>query len=162
MKTWTAILSSSLSPDEKLDELFELWDDIMHIYDEAPIMTFRSVDYMAIPNGDYRRSYYPMNTTSIIRLLPTDTMTMKLSTTEDLLREDSNNLRLITSWANIFNRSLTTEQRNIIVRRYFYHESYKKICRLSMLEKSHYYRLLKKARSILINEYGLNVYDKQF
>ena len=159
MKTWNEIISQPGTPEERLEDFLELWADIMSVYDSVPILYFTPEDYCAVPNGKYQRSYFPVNTASIIKVPQSDTVTMKLSSITAMINEDDVNYDRMKSWAEIFNKELNREERAVIVRRYFYHENYTKISRKCSFSVRSYYRLLNSAKKKMIDAFSLNLYD---
>ena len=91
MKTWNEIISQPGTEEERLEDFLELWADIMSVYDSVPIMSFTSDSYCAVPNSKYQRSYFPVNTASIIKVPQSDTVTMKLSSITAMINEDDVN-----------------------------------------------------------------------
>ena len=159
MKTWNEIISQPGTEEERLEDFLELWADIMSVYDSVPIMSFTSDSYCAVPNSKYQRSYFPVNTASIIKVPQSDTVTMKLSSITAMINEDDVNYDRMKSWAEIFNKELNREERAVIVRRYFYHENYTKISRKCSFSVRSYYRLLNSAKKKMIDAFSLNLYD---
>ncbi len=160
MKTWNEIISQPGTEEERLEDFLELWADIMSVYDSVPIMSFTSDSYCAVPNGKYQRSYFPVNSASIIKVPQSDTVTMKLSSITAMINEDDVNYDRMKSWAEIFNKELNREERAVIVRRYFYHENYTKISRKCSFSVRSYYRLLSSAKRKMIEAYSLDLYDE--
>ena len=160
MKTWNEIMSQPGSPEERLEDFFELWMDIMSIYDAVPIMTFSPSTYCAIPNGKYQRGYFPVNTASVIKVPQSDTVTLQISSIASMINEDDANYDRIKSWAATFNTVLNKEERAVIVRRYFYHENYSKISRKCSFSVRSYYRIVGSAKKKLIEAFSLDLYDE--
>ena len=159
MKTWNEIISQPGTPRERLDDLLALWDDIMRLYTEVPMMYFDTHEYKAHMEQKYVRSVYPSVSSSFIRVPSADTATMQTNQILEFLKEDDNNFRLLNGWARIFNESLDLTERAIIVRKYFYHEHQSKICKICSVSKRTFFRILNKARSRLIKEYALDLYE---
>ena len=159
MITWNEIITMAATPEQRLNELLGLWQDILEIYQNPGMMYFDPESFMAIVEPNYNRSLYPSNTTSVLRNgivsnKPTSDRNVKF------LTEDDRSYRLVNALAAIYNRTLTKEQREVIGRKYFLHESSATICEKCSISRRTYYRYRKEARIRLIMSYCLDHYDE--
>ena len=159
MKTWNEIMSEPATPQERLEDLLNLWDDIMQLYGEVPMLFFDTKDFTAHMNQSYVRSVYPSASSSLIKVLPADSGTIQINQILEYMKEDDNNYRLLKGLSNLFNKNLNDLERTVIVRKYFFHESNPRIYQKCFVSRTTFYRIMDNAKNKLINAYGLNLYD---
>lgn len=158
MKTWNEIIRESKTPEQRLYDLLDVWKEIMAVY-TPPVLIFDPVSFKAIMNESFDRNIYPSQSTSILRT-PESAMNDKKDFTTRIMMQDCYNYSLLKALADIFNQSLNQDQREIIVRHLFNGEACASICRQCGLSESSFYRMLRKAKRILIMNYCLDYYNE--
>lgn len=159
MITWNEIITMAATPEKRLRVLFGAWQDILVLYKNPQMMHFDPKTFLAVVEPNYNRVLYPSNSTSVLR---SGEVNNKTCSDRNIKRiaEDDRNYRLVNALAKIFNTSLSKEQREVIARTYFFHESYQTICEKSNMTRTTYYRLRQEARIKLIIRYCLDHYDE--
>ena len=153
------IITMAAAPEKRLRVLFGAWQDILVLYKNPQMMHFDPKTFLAVVEPNYNRVLYPSNSTSVLR---SGEVNNKTCSDRNIKRiaEDDRNYRLVNALAKIFNTSLSKEQREVIARTYFFHESYLTICEKSNITRTTYYRLRQEARIKLIMRYCLDHYDE--
>jgi len=159
MITWNEIITMAAAPEKRLNVLLGAWQDILVLYRDPQIMHFDPETFLAVVEPNYNRVLYPSNSTSILKSGATNNETGS-DTNIKRLTEDDRNYRLVNALTKIYNTSLSKEQREVIARTYFFHESYLSICEKSNITRTTYYRLRQEARIKLIMRYCLDHYDE--
>ncbi len=160
MTTWNEIITEPGLPNERLQDLFGLWTDIAVIYSNPPIITYDPITYTANINPEYNRILYPSKTTSIIKLEEDKSKSETKEYGTKYISQDQINYRLIKALATIFNNSLDSSLREVLVRKYLLQQSTRQIRNDCALSAREYYRRLNKASRKLIMEYCLDHYDQ--
>ena len=158
MITWNEIITMAATPEQRLNELFGVWQDILGTYRDPQMMYFDSESFLAIVESNYNRFLYPSNTASILKNGEVNNRP-EADKNIRLLTEDDRNYRLVKALAKIFNCTLSKEQREMIARTYFFHESRFAICEKCSITKTTYYKIRQEARIKLIMKYCLDHYD---
>ena len=148
------------TPELRLKHLYGICLDILALYRAKPIVNFDSSNYTISTNEHFERDYYSSCTTSIIRLPDNLTSERKEKSPIKYIVEDEYNYRLIKGLARIFNDSLDKTQREAIIRKYFLNENYHIITRKMSISTRTYYRTIDRSIPILIERYGLDLYDE--
>ena len=61
MITWNEIITMAATPEQRLNELFGVWQDILGTYRDPQMMYFDTESFLAIVEPNYNRFLYPVN-----------------------------------------------------------------------------------------------------
>ena len=106
MITWNEIITMAATPEQRLNELFGVWQDILGTYRDPQMMYFDSESFLAIVEPNYNRFLYPSNTASILKNGEVNNRP-EADKNIRLLTEDDRNYRLVKALAKIFNCTLS-------------------------------------------------------